>query len=117
VQIDQGKVVDVITKSIEFRQAILALLLGSAGFALTKAWTPEQHYPNRGVLKRLMPCLVCGAVAGAAMLYEQRRLVDTISRPGISIPAFVQHWLSYGEPVIDSFIVFTAFMLLLGLRK
>ena len=117
MQIDHGKVVDVVTKSIDFRQVLVALLLGVAGFVIARSWPAGQNHPDSKTFRRLFPCVLLGAASGIVMLYEQRRLVDTISQPTGSILDFSQHWLSIGEPLLDFLIVATALALLVGIRK
>lgn len=117
MQVDSGKVVDVVTKSIDFRQAVVALLLGVAGFVVARSWPAGQNHPDSKTFRRLLPCFLLGAAAGIVMLYEQRRVVDTLSQPGSSILAFSQHWLSIGEPLLDFLIVAAAIALLIGIRK
>jgi hypothetical protein len=118
MQIDQGKVVDMVTKSIDFRQTLIALLLGVAGFVIARSWPAGRNYPDARTFWRLFPCILLGSASGIVMLYQQRHLVDTISQTGGSILAFSQYWLStWGEPLLDFFIVATAVALLLGIRK
>jgi len=117
MQIDQGKIVDVVTKSIDFRETLVALLLGVAGFVIARSWPAGQNRPDSKTFWRLLPCMLLGAASGIVMLYEQRRVVETISQSGSSILAFSEHWLSIGEPLLDSLIVATALALLIGIRK
>lgn len=118
MQIDQGKVVDVVTKSIDFRQTLVALLLGVAGFVIARSWPAGQNHPDSRTFWRLFPCILLGSASGIVMLYEQRRLVDTLSQASGSILGFSQYWLSIcGEPLLDFLIVATALALLFGIRK
>jgi hypothetical protein len=113
--VGQDKLIDVVTKSVEFRQTLVTLILGVAGFALAKTWPDRVSHPDRRSLWRLLPCILLGAASLGTMLYEQRRLLKAVSEGGIT--EFSVHWLNYGEPWLDGLIVLAALALLIGLRK
>jgi hypothetical protein len=112
---DQDKLIDVIAKSVEFRQTIVTLLFGVAGFALAKSWPDRVSHPERRALRRLLPSILLGSITLIVMLYEQRKLVLAVS--GESFRTFSVHWLNYGEPALDVLIVLMALFLFFGLRQ
>lgn len=111
---DQHQIIDVVTKSVEFRQTLVTLLFGVTGFALAQSWPHRMSHPQRSALRRLLPCMIAGALALLMMLYEQRRLAEAVSEE--SFTAYSVHWLNIGEPVLDVLIVSMAFVLFYGLR-
>jgi hypothetical protein len=102
-------------KSVEFRQNLVTLLFGVIGFAVAKSWPDRVNHPEVKALKRLLFPIFFGAASLAMMLYEQRRLVQSISRQ--SFGEFSTHWTNCGEPVLDVLITLEALTLLLGLWK
>ncbi|SRR2546422_5221635 len=110
--VDQTTLVDVVTKSIETRQTVVSVLLGVIGFILGKSWRDQQGQLDRGVFRRLAASIVLAAGSLVVVFYEQRRLLQAVSRD--AFPAFATHWLNCGEPVLDGLIVLTALALLIG---
>lgn len=110
--VESSAVVDVVMKSIEFRQTVITVLLGVVGFILGKTWRDRTGQLDHTVFRRMSATILLSAASLALMFYEQRRALQAISRDAIS--DFATHWLNFGQPVLDGLIVCSALALLIG---
>jgi SNF family Na+-dependent transporter len=109
---EPSALVDVVMKSIEFRQTVITVLLGVVGFILGKTWRDRTGQLDHTVFRRMCPAVLFAAASLVLMFYEQRKALQAISRD--AIPDFATHWLNFGEPALDTLIVCAALALLLG---
>jgi hypothetical protein len=113
--LDNGKLIDVCTKSIEFRQNLVIVILGAIGYALSKSWLDHSSSPDKKVFRRLLPGIIISSFALIVMLYEERRMVQSISQEAFH--DLSQQWLNVGEPLLDGLIILSAITLLVGLKR
>ena len=89
---NDGDFVSIVTKSLEYHSSIALLVLGAYGFAVGRIW-PEQGWPDRQQLFRLIPGFVIAGLVLLRIGLEYTRLGAAIS--GRSITDYATQWPSH----------------------